>query len=463
MKIKKLAVALAAAGFASGAHATNGMNMEGYGPIASGMGGASFAYDNGTAAMMNNPATLGLANDHSRLDVAIGFLGPDVKTDAGGMPFGGKSGGDAYYMPAVGWAKKQGSLSYGVGMFAQGGMGTEYASGMDGLPERSELGVGRLIFPIAYNVTPDFSLGASLDFVWAMMDIRMAMPTSSFGNLMTSGTGAFNDPILTPALFGTYEMGRIDFSDSNDYTGKAKATGYAGKLGFTMKLSQALTLGGTYHSKTSLSDMKTSANGASMTMTDAQGVGIPLTPYGGQVTLPGKLVIHDFQWPETYGLGIALQATPSLMLAADVKHIGWKSVMKNFTMTYSTDGDGVLVGPSSATFQLPQNWKDQTVFSLGAAYKLTDAFTLRAGANLGSNPIPDVYMNYLFPAIVKDHYTLGFGYAFSPLSEVNFSLQYAPEVKATNPDADGDPSNGAQPYTTSHGQTNWQLMYSQKF
>ena len=41
-------------------HATNGMNLEGYGPIATGMGGASMAYDNGAAAMMNNPATLGL-------------------------------------------------------------------------------------------------------------------------------------------------------------------------------------------------------------------------------------------------------------------------------------------------------------------------------------------------------------------------------------------------------------------
>ena len=36
------------------AHATNGMNMEGYGPIATGMGGASMAYDNGTAAMMSD-------------------------------------------------------------------------------------------------------------------------------------------------------------------------------------------------------------------------------------------------------------------------------------------------------------------------------------------------------------------------------------------------------------------------
>ena len=40
--------------------ATNGMNMEGYGPISTGMGGASQALDHGTAAMAQNPATLAL-------------------------------------------------------------------------------------------------------------------------------------------------------------------------------------------------------------------------------------------------------------------------------------------------------------------------------------------------------------------------------------------------------------------
>ena len=37
--------------------ATNGMNMEGYGPISTGLGGASQAIDHGTAAMAQNPAT----------------------------------------------------------------------------------------------------------------------------------------------------------------------------------------------------------------------------------------------------------------------------------------------------------------------------------------------------------------------------------------------------------------------
>ena len=62
-------------GFAVTAHATNGMNIEGYGPISLGMGGAAYAYDVGTAAMMSNPATIGLSEGH-RFDLALGFLGP---------------------------------------------------------------------------------------------------------------------------------------------------------------------------------------------------------------------------------------------------------------------------------------------------------------------------------------------------------------------------------------------------
>ena len=73
-----LAVAVAAAVAAPSVFATNGMNMQGYGPIAYGMGGASMAYDNGVAAVMNNPATLGLMPQGSRIDVAYGYLGPNV-------------------------------------------------------------------------------------------------------------------------------------------------------------------------------------------------------------------------------------------------------------------------------------------------------------------------------------------------------------------------------------------------
>ena len=59
-------------------YATDGMNLEGYGPIATGMGGASMAYDNGTAALMNNPATLALMPEGQQARRGSGYIGPNI-------------------------------------------------------------------------------------------------------------------------------------------------------------------------------------------------------------------------------------------------------------------------------------------------------------------------------------------------------------------------------------------------
>lgn len=429
MKLKRMStMVLVFGGMAGHAYATNGMNVEGFGPIASSMGGASMAYDNGAAAMMNNPATLGLGAEGDTVSLMIGYLGPDVAV-VGGQ----SSDGDAYYMPAAGWTRKSGSLTYGVGMFAQGGMGTEYARGVDGLPERSELGVGRLIAPLVYNVSPKLSIGGSVDFVWAMLDLQMAMPLSSLSSLITvQPTGALGGALGT---LGPTDTVRINYSDDSDYTGKARGYGLAGKIGFTYKINDMVNVGGTYHSKTSLGDLETGSAGAQFIVN------------GGAQTIGGKITVRDFQWPETYGLGVAVQASPELMLVADWKRINWRDVMKSFTMTYSAMGDSV-------TFALPQNWENQDVLQLGLAYKATAALTLRTGASFSDSPVPDSNLHYLFPAIEKNHYMAGFGYAINDRSSVDFSLQFAPEVEQTNPTFG---------YTVSHSQVNWQLLYSQRF
>lgn len=59
------------------AAATNGMNMEAYGAKAGGMGGASFAYDSGNSALMNNPATLGLGPEGTDFGLGLTLLKPE--------------------------------------------------------------------------------------------------------------------------------------------------------------------------------------------------------------------------------------------------------------------------------------------------------------------------------------------------------------------------------------------------
>lgn len=476
MNLNKIAAMIAVAGLSAPAFATNGMNMEGYGPVATGMGGASYAYDNGTAGMINNPATLGMMKSGTaRFDIAVGGLHPDVTTKMTGMP-DANSGGDAYYMPAFGYVRKDGKLAYGIGMMAQGGMGTEYdsgslmggyrsmmgAQGASGQTNRSELGIGRLMFPLAFDVADNFRLGGSIDYLWGGLDLQMVMSGQMFGsfagmpgfaaspsgNVSPTSTmlGAFAGFMAMPGF--DLNWAQFDFSEgTNKMKQRLKTDGWAGNLGFQWQATPQLSIGGVYHAKTSLGDME---GDGSIKM------GTPM----GVIGVTGKLKVVNFQWPETYGLGLAYQVNEQLMLAADYKRIGWKNVMQNFNMSFVADAvqaNPMAMGMGGTTMNatLYQNWKNQNVLMIGGAYKFSPALTLRAGLNLADNPIPDGYMHPLFPATIKNHIALGFGYAFSPAASIDFSLTHAPDVSVTN---------NNMGLTTTHAQSNnWQLMYSQRF
>jgi long-chain fatty acid transport protein len=482
MKMNKILAALCVAGLATPqfANATNGMNMEGYGPVSTAMGGASYAYDNGSAAMMNNPATIGLMADGARLDVAVGIMGPTVKATAGAATV--DSTGTSYLMPAMGYVRKGGQIAYGFGVFAQGGMGTEYGSNSfmsagSGKEARSEVGVGRALIPFAYDVSEQLVVGGSVDFVWASMDLKMAMGGAQFmdmlpasmnplatqaggtvGGSMVTALGGFM-PAMDPT--GPLNWGYFDFSNGDKFTGKAKGNGFAGKIGFAFKLNPQLTIGGTYHAKTSLSDLNADGTSVSFNANIDPGLAtggaatgfVPMT-----IPVTGKISVKNFQWPETYGFGVAYQANDQLMLAADYKRIGWKAVMKDFKMSFTADA--TQANPMAAGFAgttmdatLYQDWKDQDVVMFGMGYKVNQELTVRAGLQTSANPVPDTYLNALFPAIVKNQYTVGGGYMFSKVSSVDMSVTIVPEVSAT----------AASGVTSKMSQTNYQMLYSYRF
>ena len=470
-KISLLACVLAASALPQPATATNGMNMEGYGAMALGMGGASMAYDNGTAAMMNNPATMAMMEEGSRFDLAYGFLAPDVNSSAGGAS--SHSSADAFGGPAFGWIKKKNGLVYGVGVYGQGGMGTEYGSDSilsnpgaqavsPGLVNRSEVSVGRVIFPLAYDVNPNLKIGGSLDYVWAGMDLKMAVNGTSFLQMATgtSPMASASGPMIgafggmmggAPGQIGAVNWGYFDFSNQNDFTGQAVGTGYAGKIGFTYKLDSKTTIGATYHSKTRLNDLE--AKDATVSFN----VNLNGGPANQTIPVAGKMTVKDFQWPETYGMGIAYEASDRWMLVADYKRINWADAMKDFKMEFTPAGNTGMAGafnglPMNVVFY--QNWADQDVLMLGASYRMSDALTMRAGVNMAKNPVPDTYLNALFPATIKNHVTLGAGYAFNKASSIDFAMSYAPKVSATS---------GVTGITTSHEQTNGQLVYSYRY
>lgn len=443
--------------------ATNGMDMEGYGPVATALGGASSAYDNGTAAMMNNPATLTLMPERARLDVALGVLGPDITVAS---PTGARASSQAraFFMPAFGYVQRTGSFTYGVGMFGQGGMGCQYDGSSwlglgAGLENRSEVSVGRVMIPVAWKINDQLSVAATADFIWAGMDLKMAMSGPQFFDLVTPGSQqagrasggivqGFGQVMQQMPAGTSVDYAYFNFANGNPFTGAAKGYGYAAKVGVIYRPVPNLNFGLVYQAESELSDLKTGSATVSFQL-DVPGMGkMPQS-------LAGDIRVHEFEWPATIAGGFAWTPAPRWLVVGDIREIYWSDVMKAFRMRFVASGataNGPFAG-QDLNAELYQDWRDQTVYEVGVAYTVTPALTLRAGANYASNPIPDRYLNPLFPATIERHLTGGLSYRLGDRSSVAWSATYGFKVTRTNG------------YATviSHRQINSQVMYSYRF
>jgi len=465
--IRKTACSVAALFTLAGAtpvFATNGMNLEGYGSKSMAMGGTSMAYDTGNSAVMNNPATLGFMKEGtSEIGFGIRGLHPDVELTYGTVS--DKSEATAFYMPSLSYMRRDGRITWGAAILSQGGMGTDYGNDsplfaggrsmggssvfMSGDDIRTEVGVGRLMFPVAYHLNDKTTIGASFDVVMASMDLQMDMDGQHFGQMFQGGFVTGRMAQTMGGMLGTaitdINYTRFDFSNNSPWIGKAVGFGTGLKFGFTHKLSNQVTFGASYHSQTKLSDLETSKATLSFA-----GTGPAFA--GGPVSVNGKIKVRDFEWPATFAAGIAVKPSDKLLIAGDVKFIDWSSVMQKFSTTFIAD-NSLLNGPFAGqelNVDMTQDWEDQMVWSIGVQYMATKKLALRAGASFSTNPVPDEYLNPLFPAITTNHYTCGFGYRLSDVSSVSAAFSWAPEVKATNGDK----------IVISHSQTNWALNYT---
>lgn len=274
---------------------------------------------------------------------------------------------------------------------------------------------------------------------------------TSLGGSGRPGTasGAMIDSMgamMAGGMLTNVNWGYFDFSDNKAYTGQAKGLGWGGKIGMSYKLSPELSLGASYHLKTRFADLKT--NKATMTMSVE-------TP-GGTMVMPvsGKLSVVDFSWPAMYGVGFSYTPNDTWQFVGDYRMIGWKDSMENFKMSF-TSTDATYFSGQDMNLSMKQNWKNQHVLMLGAAYRYNSQLTLRGGINIANNPVPNNTVHPLFPAIVRNHLTGGFGYLLDKSHSFDFSMTYAPKVSVT--------AEGYNNVTISHSQVNAQLMYSWRF
>lgn len=390
----KITAAALSMALAPAAWATNGYFSHGYGMKAKGMAGVGIALPQDALAAATNPAGMAFVGD--RLDVGVDWFRPirDSEIVPNLVPpvTGSFNGSDQknFLVPEFGYNKiLDRNMSLGVSVYGNGGMNTNYKDGIPlfgGFPaQRAGVDLMQLFIAptFAYKIDKNHAVGVSLNLAYQRFK---AYGLQNF---------AFPPPFNMSSSPGDVTNNGYDSS-----------TGWGIKLGYTGNLTDAVTVGATYQSRTRMSKF---------------------SDYKGLFAEQG-----DFDIPENYGIGIAVKATPKLTVAADYQHISYGSID-----SVSNSINKMLTGNLLGSDNGPGfGWRDMNVFKLGVSYAWSDKLTLRAGVSTTRQPIPkgETLFNMLAPGVVENHLTLGATWAVSPASELTVAYMHAfsKKVKGSN-------------------------------
>ncbi|WP_396436020.1 OmpP1/FadL family transporter [Limnohabitans sp.] len=418
----------------SAAWATDGYFPHGFGMKSKGMGGASVAVTDNAFAGINNPAASVWAGN--RVEMGVDAFMPKRSAARSAPGFGGmlegdmKSGGSVFAVPEFAYNKMiDDRMSWGVTVYGNGGMNTEYPGarvscpnpqdpqnlppieGLNLLCGQGKLGVDLMqliIAPtLAYKVDAQHSVGVS--------------PLLVVQQFKATGLQAFTGFSLA--------------SSKVSNTGTDRSTGVGVRLGYLGQLNDTLTLGATYSPKIKMSKFDR---------------------YAGLFADAGS-----FDIPENYALGLNVQVTPAVSVAADYSRINYSGVtsignpMSNLTPSTPM---GSANGPGFG-------WSNVDVFKLGVQWQASATMVLRAGFNQSTNPVKpeNVTFNILAPGVITQHFTLGGTYALGQDAEFTWAYMYAPKNTVTGPSMFNQPGSTAITETVRMSQQSLGVQYGWKF
>ncbi|MFD0930965.1 OmpP1/FadL family transporter [Methylophilus glucosoxydans] len=359
------------------AWATDGYFSHGYSVRSQGVGGVGIALPQDALAAAANPAGMGKVG--SRVDAGVTWFRPVREAEIKGNTFGADGtykGNDSqnFFIPELGYNTQYSEdVTLGVSVYGNGGMNTDYKKGIplfnsNGRRTGVDLAQVFVAPTVTWKVHENHTLGVSLNLAYQRFE---AKGLQNFSNASSSSANLTNN-------------------------GHDDSYGAGVHIGWLGEITDAVTLGATYQSRTYMSRFD---------------------KYKGLFAEQG-----DFDIPSTYGVGVAVKVTPALTLAGDFQRINYSEVdaVGNASLSNLSNGLG---NDNGAGF----NWQDAKVYKIGALYQYSPALILRAGYNHVDQPIRagDTLFNILAPGVVKDHVSIGATWVLSPQSEVSFAYTHA--------------------------------------
>ncbi|WP_159709557.1 OmpP1/FadL family transporter [Geminicoccus flavidas] len=373
--------------------------------------GSSFAGmtagEGGLSAMFFNPAALGFATaptieQHITLVVPDAELVSSSASTVLGTPIGGRNRQSDVF-PDVGVPALYGAYplderwTLGLAVNAPYGLGSKYDEDWVGRYHavKSKLFSVNATPTIAYRPVSWLTLGGGISAQYIHAELTNAVDFGTIGAVLEQRTGA-NLPI-TPV------PGAQD--------GKAKVEG--DDIGFGVVLGAiAEPVAGTRLGVSYRSQISQSLKGDADFDLGTSGMGAIISAATGQFVDGGARA--SLTTPTTVSLGFSQVVGSDLTLLADLQWTDWSQFDE-----LRIDFDN----PAQAASATTQNWSDTWFASVGAAYRLNEQWTLRAGAAFDQSPVPNDDRTPRIPD--ADRYWLSAGVSWAPWQDWTFDLGYS--------------------------------------
>jgi long-chain fatty acid transport protein len=313
-----------------------------------------------------------------------------------------ESDNDYFLIPHFAYNKMlDDSSSIGIAIGGNGGMNTEYDSPI----------FEKFANPDKPSTTPSSTTGIDLAQIFAGISYSKKINEHhSYGIAPMFAIQSFEAKGLQPFTdFSTHP-------DSVTDNGKDYSYGAGLKLGWLWRVNDQFNLAASYQSEMAMSDF---------------------SDYKGLLANGG-----NFNVPQNYDLGFSYKLNPDITFAFDFQHIDYASIN---SMGNSSD---LVIAPGSKPFGpkdgLGFGWSDMDIMKFGLQWQYKPGLTLRAGYSHATDIFPgsQALFNTLAPAVIKEHYTFGFGKNLDKKSELNVSFLYAPNEKIHGSNPNTGPQTG---------------------
>ena len=384
--LKLLVAALVIGIMPASLFATDGYFSLGFGTKSKGMAGAGVAFNLGPMSPATNPAAIAIGP--GGFDINVGLFNPNRQYEVVGNPSGypgtfglypGKveSGSSLFAVPGLGYARNNGKLAFGLTMYGNGGMNTNYDFATFGAKPTGQNLSQLFVAPtVAFKLGENHAIGATAILAYQMFKAE--------------GLQAF-------AMFSS-DPAHVSNNGTDSSFGGGVRLGYLGNW-------TTFSLGASYQTKVAMGTFD---------------------KYAGLFAEQG-----DFDIPANWTIGVGIKPTANLDIAVDVRQMYYSDVASIANPILPNLMMARLGADGGAGF----GWEDMTVIKAGVLYR-AGSWVWRGGYSYGAQPIPESEMlfNIIAPGVVENHLAFGFSREFGKRKSFDFALNraFSNEIKGLN-------------------------------